>query len=191
MRQGDPLSPKIFIAVLETVIKKLNWGKKGIYIQGAFLSHLRFADDIVVLSETSLQLQEMIESSQKASAKVGLQINLTKTKTMTNSHKKIIKVNENPLEYVDEYIYLGKTISFDTKNNDREIERRVQLTWNKYWSLKEVFKSGMPIRLKTKVMNSSLLPCLTYGCQTWKFTVNVKQKITTRQRGIERSMLNV
>ncbi|GBP46289.1 Putative uncharacterized transposon-derived protein F52C9.6 [Eumeta japonica] len=38
-------------------------------------------------------------------------------------------------------------------------------------------------------MNSSLLPCLTYGRQTWKFTAKVKHKTTTCQRGLERSML--
>lgn len=40
-------------------------------------------------------------------------------------------------------------------------------------------------------MNSNLLPCLTYGSQTWKFTAKAKHKITTCQRGLERSMINV
>ncbi|KAG6454358.1 hypothetical protein O3G_MSEX008707, partial [Manduca sexta] len=69
VRQGDPLSPKIFIAILENVINKVEWTGLGLYIQGVFLSHLRFADDIVVLSETSSQLQHMIKSLQLASAK--------------------------------------------------------------------------------------------------------------------------
>ncbi|KAJ0182161.1 hypothetical protein K1T71_002883 [Dendrolimus kikuchii] len=133
----------------------------------------------------------MIESLQLASAEVGLEINLTKTMTMTNSSKIPININGNPLEYTDKYIYLGKTISFDRKNNDIEIERRVQQTWNKYWSLKEIFKSNLPINLKTKIMNSNLIPGLTYGCQTWKFTAKTKHKIATCQRGLERSMLKV
>ena len=40
-------------------------------------------------------------------------------------------------------------------------------------------------------MNSCLLPCLTYGCQTWKFTNSIKEKIRTCQRGMERSMLSI
>ncbi|CAG4970122.1 unnamed protein product [Colias eurytheme] len=40
-------------------------------------------------------------------------------------------------------------------------------------------------------MNSCLLPCLTYACQTWKFNNNVRNKIITCQRGMERSMLNI
>ncbi|CAH2216315.1 jg21798, partial [Pararge aegeria aegeria] len=179
LRQGDPLSSTIFITILETIFSKLDWNKLGLYIHDAFLSHLRFADDIVILSETSSQLQYMIKSLQLASADVGLEINLTKTMTMTNSCKIPILINGSPLEYAEKYIYLGKTISFDKTNNDIEIGRRVQQTWNKYWSLKEIFKSNMPVKIKTKIMNSSLLPCLTYGCQTWKFTAKSKQKINT------------
>ncbi|KAJ0178761.1 hypothetical protein K1T71_005536 [Dendrolimus kikuchii] len=70
VRQGDPLSPKIFKAILENIISKLDWRKLGLYIQGAFLSHLTFADDIVILSEKSSQLQYIIESLQLASAEV-------------------------------------------------------------------------------------------------------------------------
>lgn len=191
VRQGDPLSPKIFIAILETIISEIDWSQSGLYIKGTFLSHLRFADDLVLLSESSTQLQYMIGTLHIASVKVGLEMNLTKTKTMTNSWRRPITINGEPLEYVDQYIYLGKRISFDKNNNELEIERRVQYTWNKYWSLKEIFKSNLPIATKTKVMNSSLLPCLTYGCQTWKFTTKLKHKLIICQRGLERSMLKI
>ncbi|CAH2254525.1 jg25688 [Pararge aegeria aegeria] len=65
-RQGDPVSPKIFIAILEYIIRKLDWKNQGLYIQGKYLNHLRFADDVVLLSETSNELQNMIESLHKA-----------------------------------------------------------------------------------------------------------------------------
>ncbi|CAH2107216.1 unnamed protein product [Euphydryas editha] len=45
VKQGDPLSPKIFIAVLQNIMKDLYWKKKGISIEGKNLSNLRFADD--------------------------------------------------------------------------------------------------------------------------------------------------
>lgn len=192
VRQGDPLSPTLFIAILEHVISKLDWKYSGINIQGMYLSHLRFADDLVLLSESSSQLQHMIHSLHSASVEVGLEINVSKTMAMTNSEKRPIIINNNPLEYTENYIYLGKRISFDKNSNDREIERRIQLTWNKYWSMKEIFKSKViPINIKTKVMNSNLLPCLTYGCQTWKFTSKIKNKLNVCQRALERSMLNI
>lgn len=51
VRQGDPLSPKIFICVLEEVFKKLDWTDLGINVNGKKLSHLRFADDIVLMAK--------------------------------------------------------------------------------------------------------------------------------------------
>ena len=52
-----------------------------------------------------------------------------------------------------------------------------------------MIKGKFPIKLKRKVMNSCLLPSLTYACQTWKFSYKIKHKIRSRQRG--RSMLKI
>lgn len=191
VRQGDPLSPTIFIAVLESTMRKLNWETKGLNINGNYLSHLRFADDLVLLSESGTQLRQMILSLNTASKEVGLEMNLSKTMLMTNSTEVTIYVDNELLQYTDKYVYLGKQIGFDRRNKEWEIERRTQNTWNKYWSMKEIFKSNLPVKIKTKVLSSSLLPCLTYACQTWKYTNKIKNKIVTCQRGLERSMLNI
>lgn len=62
VKQGDPLSPKLFISILESIIRRFNWEKTGLNINGKYLSHLRFADDLVLMSESSTQLQSMIDS---------------------------------------------------------------------------------------------------------------------------------
>lgn len=165
--------------------------KRGVRIENKYLNYLRFADDLVLISENGTELQYMVESLDYASKCAGLEMNLSKTMLMTNNIKIPILVDCEPLKYTDQYIYLGKQISFDGSNNYQEVERRAQITWNKYWSLREIFKSKMPIKLKTKTMNSCLIPCLIYACQTWKFTTKVKNKIITCQRGMERSMLNI
>ncbi|GBP16132.1 Putative uncharacterized transposon-derived protein F52C9.6 [Eumeta japonica] len=159
----------------------LDWSKTGLHIKGAYLNHLRFADDLVLLSETVNEMQSMIESLQKASTKVGLEMNLMKTKIITNSRIRPITINDNPIEYVENYIYLGKRVSFEKNNNIIEIERRIQLTWNKYWSQKGIFKSNLPITLKAKVMNTCPLPSLTYGSQTWKFSTEAMNKIHVKE----------
>lgn len=191
VRQGDPLSPRIFIAVLESIIGKLNWDTVGIYVKGKYISHLRFADDIILLSEDSSELETMLNTLQQASREAGLEINLSKTKLMTNCAQNPILLNNTPVEYVDSYVYLGKQISFKKNNNDSEVERRITMTWKKFWSIKEILKSQMPMKIKSKVMNSCLLPSLTYACQTWKFTHRVKNKITSCQRSMERSIAKI
>lgn len=87
VRQGDPLSPRIFIAILESIISNLDWQKQGLLIQGKTLSHLRFADDLVLLAESAPNLQYMIETLHKASRQVGLEMNISKTKIMSNYRK--------------------------------------------------------------------------------------------------------
>lgn len=146
VKQGDPLSPKLFICILDSIIKRLDWHKKGVHINRQILNHLRFVDDLVLLSESRLQLQIMLDSLNTASRKTGLEMNLSKTMVMTNSTHKRISVDNEMLKYTNNYIYLGKQMGFDRKNNELELERRAQNTWNKYWSSSEIFKSNMPIK---------------------------------------------
>ncbi|GBP31705.1 Retrovirus-related Pol polyprotein from type-1 retrotransposable element R2 [Eumeta japonica] len=62
MRQGDPLSSKLFNAVLEYVFKRVNWENYSININGSLLNHLRFSDDIVLLEEDPKKLEYMLKT---------------------------------------------------------------------------------------------------------------------------------
>lgn len=190
VRQGDPISPKLFSAVLEMIIRNLEWEEQGININGENLSHLRFADDLILFSECPRALQQMLQQLADQSAVAGLTMNITKTKIMTNSSEtQKITVNMQEVEYVDEYIYLGQLIS-PTGTMHKEVERRIANTWKRYWSLSEVMKDrGMPIKAKRKVYNMCILPCLTYGCQTWALTETLTNKINVCQNSIERSVI--
>ncbi|GBP05697.1 Retrovirus-related Pol polyprotein from type-1 retrotransposable element R2 [Eumeta japonica] len=53
VKHGDPLSPKLFIAVLECVFRNPDWSQNGICVLGHHLSHLRFADDIIVFAKSA------------------------------------------------------------------------------------------------------------------------------------------
>lgn len=191
VKQGDPLSPKLFIAVLENIFRNINWEGIGININGVNLNHLRFADDIVLFAEKPDTLQTMLQELDQESRKAGLSMNPTKTKVMTNATKEHIEVREEVIQYIDEYIYLGQVISTDDQHS-KEIDRRISNTWKRYWSLKEIFKNEtMPLSVKTKLYNACILPCLTYGCQTWPATTKNNQKLAVCQRSMERSMLNI
>ena len=67
-----------------------------------FISHLRFADDIILLSESPELLETMIHSLKSGSYAVCLEMNLNKTKVMTNSKEYPLHLDEKPLEYMDE-----------------------------------------------------------------------------------------
>ncbi|GBP48757.1 Putative uncharacterized transposon-derived protein F52C9.6 [Eumeta japonica] len=166
VRSGDPMSPKLFSAVLENTFRKLIWDQHGLNIDGQKLNHLRFADDIVLFEEQPGTLGKMIQDLNKESEKVGLSMNINKTKLLTNSNKYEKKINNQPVEYVDEYIYLGQIIS-RTDTTTKEIERRIANGWKRYWSLKEIVKSTyLCIGIKRKVFNTCVVPSITYGCET-------------------------
>lgn len=191
VRQGDPLSPKLFSATLESVFRQLDWTNYGIKVNGALFNHLRFADDLIILSDNPNDLLIMLEQLVVESAKVGLQLNALKTKVMTNHSKIPIMVNNSIIEYVEEYTYLGQIIS-PTHLTSKEIQNRINSTWKRYWSLKEITKNPeIPLKIKSRVFNSCILPIMTYGCQTWPLTKENISKLETCQHSIERSMLNV
>merc|ERR1711989_16583 len=84
VRQGDTISPKLFTASLESIFRKTDWEGKGINIDGEYLNHLRFADDISNTTEAPTELQQMLDDLNRESKKVGLKMNKSKTMIMFN-----------------------------------------------------------------------------------------------------------
>lgn len=188
VRQGDPISPKLFNAVLEEIFHQLDWEEKGLSVNGENLTHLRFADDIVVFSPTKDDLQKMLIELDRESQKAGLHMNPQKTKVMTNGIQEPILVNNNTIEYVKEYVYLGQLIS-PNDSMTKEVQRRVINAWKRYWSFKEIMKNKqVNIQIKRKLFNVCILPILTYGCQTWSLTKKQVSKLESCQNAMNRSM---
>ncbi|XP_047987085.1 crustapain-like [Leguminivora glycinivorella] len=92
---------------------------------------VRFADDIVLFAKSPEELDVMINELSQESLKVGLGMNLEKTKLMTNGEKHVIMVGENTIEYVEEYIYLGQIIS-PHDAIEKEVERRAVNGWKNF-----------------------------------------------------------
>ncbi|XP_073986750.1 uncharacterized protein [Rhodnius prolixus] len=190
VRQGDPLSPNIFNAVLEQVFRELNWENLGIKINGRKLNNLRFADDVVLFAASAEELSNMIEDLLQQASKAGLGINAQKTKLLTNGPESAITINGEEVKWVSESIYLGQTISFQNRTT-QEVNRRISISWRKFWSLKHVFKAPLTMEIKKQVFNSCITPCLLYGAQTWSLTRKNEQRLRCTQRAMERSILGV
>ncbi|KAI8432380.1 hypothetical protein MSG28_004787 [Choristoneura fumiferana] len=117
-------------------------------------------------------------------------MNNSKSKLMTNSTEVDIEMDGTKFEYVSEYVYLGQIIS-PSDIMSKEINKRIANGWKKYWSLKEIMKSKeLSIHIKKKSFNTCILPCLTYGCETWSLTEH-HRKMVKCQRAMERSMLGL
>lgn len=192
VKQGDPLSPNIFNAVLEDVFRKLEWDNYGLKIDGVQINNLRFADDIVLIGKNSEEINVMIEDLVQQGAKVGLSINLGKSKIMTKDGKKDehLRPSAAELEMVDEYKYLGQTVSFKNRS-DKEIKIRINNSWKAFWAQKHIFKSNMKMKTKAKILSTGVLPVATYGAQTWPIARRHLKKLKVMQNSMFRSILKI
>ena len=193
VRQGDTISPKLFTATLEEIFKQLNWENKGIKIDGEQINHLRFADDIILISEEPEEFQTMLNELNNESKKIGLHMNIQKTKVMFNSSAdtdKDITLDGVTIEKVEHYIYLGQKITMES-SKEQEITRRISLGWQAFGRASTIFKSKLPLSLKKKAYDQCILPTVTYGAETWNLTKKLTTKLRTMQRAHERIMMGL
>ena len=193
VRQGDPISPKLFTATMEEIFKNLSWESKGIVINGENLTHLRFADDILLVSHDPQELQSMIRELSNESKKAGLNMNIKKTKVMLSRklQNHLITVDGTRIENVESYIYLGKNITLDN-DTPAEVARRIQLAWVKFGKLSIVFRDeNLPLSLKTQLFDQCIIPVLSYGSETWTTTKKLEKKLRVTERAMERIMVGI
>ncbi|KAE9413052.1 hypothetical protein Angca_010089, partial [Angiostrongylus cantonensis] len=84
VRQGDTISPKLFTATLQNVMRTLEWDNMRVKIDGRQIHHLRFADDYVLITPDISQAERTLADFDKACGKIGLPLNLKKTMFMKN-----------------------------------------------------------------------------------------------------------
>ena len=102
VRQGCVLSPYLFNVLAEMVMREaLESYKGGIQLGGRRLTNLRYADDIVLLACSEMELQELVNRIDNVSRKYSLMINVDKTKVMaTNGITCSININGEDVEQV-------------------------------------------------------------------------------------------
>ena len=118
MRQEDPISPKLFTAVIEEIFKKADLDK-GINIDGERLQNLRFADDVALVTRTK-EMEEHLNKLNTESKKCGLKIHKGKTKFMTNFETDEEIKRKKKLEKVESYNYLGQITTRKSGGDQRK-----------------------------------------------------------------------
>eukprot|EP00795_Rhopilema_esculentum_P016676 gene16676-8118_t len=74
----------------------------------------------------------------------------------------------------------------------KEIDERVTSAWKRFGQYSTFLRDQrMPMCLKRKIMNTVILPSMTYGAQTWSLTNRQRGKLAVTQKSMERSMLGV
>lgn len=121
---------------------------------------------------------------------IELKMNKEKTKIMSNSDDVDYKINDWCIEKVEEFKYLGQILSFKNKMS-KTIDDRVSAAWRTFWALKKFLISKLPMYHKRKLMDSVILPVLTYGAQTWTLTCADERRLQAEQKAMERRILKI
>ena len=109
VKHGDTISPKLFTATLESILRRLNWENKDVKIDGEFLNNFRFADDIFLCTETTQALQQLLQDLSDESRRMGIKMNVAKTQVnMMGLDNAQINVNNMLIVNLEGFAYLGQ-----------------------------------------------------------------------------------
>jgi Reverse transcriptase (RNA-dependent DNA polymerase) len=193
-RQGDPISPEVFITDLERAMDNVKENCKGISVQGLAFNNLRFADDIDIIEENVDELEKTVRTLATDSKPYGLVVNTEKTKTMVFGSETIeqqISLDGERLENVKEFVYLGSTFTYDL-NCKREVTLRFARAKAALAALDKIWKSK-EVSLKTKlaVLDTCVFSGALYACETWVITKEIERRILAFERKCYRKVLRV
>jgi hypothetical protein len=193
-RQGDPLSPLLFIAYLERVMDQVRQNTCGINIGGIVINNLRFADDIDLVDEDASSLQRLVEQTKTAAEQSGLMLNTNKTKTMVFGDRSIessIHVAGNIIENVEKFEYLGSLLTWDN-NCSEEIKRRIGKATGALASLKHIWNSKkLKIENKLKILTTCVFSVLLYASETWTLKEADRRKLLAFEMKCYRRILKI
>ena len=151
----------------------LEEAQAGIKIAGRNINNLRYADDTTLTAESEEELRRLLMKVKEESEKVGLNVNIQKTKIMASGPITSWQIDGETIETVTDFIWGASKITADS-DCSHEIKRRLLLGRKVMTNLDSIFKSR-DITLSTKVhlVKAMVFPVVMYGCENW--TVSAKE----------------
>ena len=145
----------------------LEKAQAGIKIAGRNINHLRYADDTNHMAESKEELKSHLMKVKEESEKVGLKLNIQKTKIMASGSITSWKIDGETVETVSDFMFLGSSITADG-DCSHEIKRLLLLGKKVMTNLDSILKSR-DITLPTKfhLVKAMVFPVVMYGCESW------------------------
>ena len=139
----------------------------GIKIARRNINNLRYADDTTLMAEREEELKSLLMKVKEESEKVGLKLNIQKTKIMASSPITSWQIDGETVETVTVFILGDSKITADG-DCSHEIKRRLLLGRKVMTNLDSILKSR-DITLSTKVhlIKAMVFPVVMYGCESW------------------------
>ena len=167
--QACILLPCLFNFYAEYIMRNagLEEAQAGIKIAGRNINNLRYADDTTLMAESEEELKSLLMKVEEESEKVGLKLNIQKTKTIASIPITSWKIDGETVETVLDFIFMGSKITADG-DCSHEIKRHLLLGRKVMTNLDSILKSR-DITLPTKVclVKAMVFPVVMYGCESW------------------------
>ena len=139
----------------------------GIKIAGRNINNLRYADDTTLMVESEGELISLLMKVKEESEKVGLKLNIQKTKIMASGPIASWKIDGETVETVSDFIFLGSKITADGECS-HEIKRRLLLGRKVMTNLYSIFKSrDITLPKKVRLVKAMVFPLVMYRCESW------------------------
>ena len=143
----------------------LDEGQAGIKIARRNINDLRYADDITHMAESKEELKSLLMKVKEESEKVGLKLNIQKTKIMASSPITSWQIDVEIMETVTDLILSGSKITADG-DCSHEIKRCLLLGRKVTTNLDSIFKSrDITLPTKVRLVKAMVFPLVMYGCE--------------------------
>ena len=137
----------------------------GIKIAGRNINHLRYADDTTLMAESEEELKSLLMKVE--GEKVGLKLNIQKTKIMASGPITSWEIDGETVETVSDFIFLGSKITEDG-DCSHEIKRCLLLGRKVMTNLHSILKSrDITLPIKVRLVKAMIFPVVMYGCESW------------------------
>ena len=158
----------------------------GIKIAGRNINNLRYADDTTLMAESEEELKSFLMKVKQESEKVGLKLNIQKTKIMASGPITSWEIDGETVETVRDFILGASTITTDG-DCSHEIKRRKAMT-----NLDSILKSrDITLPTKDHLVKAMVFPVVMYGYESWTIKKAEHQRIDAFELWCWRRLLRV
>ena len=146
---------------------RLDEAHAGIQIAGRNINNLRYSEDSTLMAESEEELKSLFMKVKEKSEKVGLKLNIQKTKIMASGSITSWQIDAETVETVSDFLFLGSKIRAEDDCSN-EIKNHLLLGKEVMTNLDSILKSR-DITLPTKVhlVKAMIFPVVMYGCESW------------------------